>query len=68
MGAAIARRLLSAGTAVNVWNRTPQPALALAELGATTYDDPRDAVATAPVVLTLLPTAATVTGVMVEGG
>jgi len=65
MGSAIARRLLSTGMTVNVWDRSPQPPVALAELGATAYDDPRDAVAAATVVLTLLPTGAAVTDVMI---
>lgn len=65
MGSAIARRLLDEGMAVSVWNRSPQPALALAQLGATAFEDPRDAVATAKVVLTLLPTQAAVAGLMI---
>jgi 3-hydroxyisobutyrate dehydrogenase len=50
---------------VGVWNRSPQPAVALAELGATAFHDPKDAVAEASVVLTLLPTAETVSDVMI---
>ena len=68
MGSAIARRLLDAGTTVAVWNRSPQPAHALADLGAAAFDDPADAVADACVVLTLLPTAAAVTEVMIGRG
>jgi 3-hydroxyisobutyrate dehydrogenase len=65
MGSAIARRLLSTDMAVNVWDRSPHGAVALAELGATAFDDPTDAAATATVVLTLLPTAEAVTDVMI---
>jgi 3-hydroxyisobutyrate dehydrogenase len=65
MGSAIARRLLGLGTSVSVWNRSPQPALALAELGATAYADPGEAVAGATVVLTLLPTEEIVTDLMI---
>lgn len=64
MGTAIAHRLLGVGMSVSVWNRSPQPALALAELGATAFDDPREAVAMADVVLTLLPTQEAVAGLM----
>jgi 3-hydroxyisobutyrate dehydrogenase len=65
MGSAITRRLLHAGMTVGVWNRSTQPALALAERGATAFADPKDAVADASVVLTLLPTAAAVTDLMI---
>jgi 3-hydroxyisobutyrate dehydrogenase len=68
MGTAIARRLLDAGITVYVWNRSPRPALALDELGATAFDDPREAVSAATVVLTLLPTAQTVTDLMIDWG
>jgi 3-hydroxyisobutyrate dehydrogenase len=68
MGSAITRRLLQVGRAVSVWNRSPQPTHALAELGAVTFDDPKDAVAGAAVVLTLLPTAAAVTDVIMGRG
>jgi 3-hydroxyisobutyrate dehydrogenase len=67
MGSAIGQRLLSTGISVNVWDRSPQRALALAELGATAFDDPRDAVAEATAVLTMLPTAEAVTEVMIGG-
>jgi 3-hydroxyisobutyrate dehydrogenase len=65
MGSAIALRLLGAGMTVRVWNRSPLRARAIAELGALAFDDPTDAVAGATVVLTLLPTAETVTDLMI---
>jgi 3-hydroxyisobutyrate dehydrogenase len=65
MGSAISRRLLQVGIPVGVWNRSPQAALALAEVGAIAFDDPKDAVAEASVVLTLLPTTDAVTDVMI---
>ncbi|MDQ1364123.1 MAG: 3-hydroxyisobutyrate dehydrogenase [Acidimicrobiaceae bacterium] len=65
MGSAITRRLLTTGMTVNVWARDPRAAAALAELGATVFDDPRDAVAVATVVLTLLPTADATSEVMI---
>ena len=42
MGAAIAGRLLAAGTEVWVWNRTRSKAEALAELGAKVVDSPAE--------------------------
>jgi 3-hydroxyisobutyrate dehydrogenase len=65
MGSAIARRLLSTGLSVNVWDRSAESAVSVAELGATAFDDPRDAVAASRLVLTMLPTAAAVTDVMI---
>jgi 3-hydroxyisobutyrate dehydrogenase len=68
MGAAVARRLLSAGATVDVWNRSPQPTRELALLGARVHHDPHQAVTSASVVLTLLPTADVVHEVMVDRG
>jgi 3-hydroxyisobutyrate dehydrogenase len=56
MGAAMATRLLAAGIAVDVWNRSPSPAMTLVERGATAYAEPAEAVSSADVVLTALPT------------
>jgi 3-hydroxyisobutyrate dehydrogenase len=68
MGSAMARRLLSCGFGVRVWNRSPEPLEALAKSGAGTFTDPHDAVRNAAVVLTLLPTADVVTDVMFGAG
>jgi 3-hydroxyisobutyrate dehydrogenase len=68
MGSAMARRLLSCGFEVRVWNRSPEPLRALAESGAETFSYGRDAVRGADVVLTLLPTADVVTEVMMDAG
>src|ERR1700728_1442978 len=68
MGSAIASRLLGNGFSVGVWNRTPQRAQALTEIGATAFDDVREAVEAAEVILTLLPTAETVTELMIGRG
>lgn len=46
MGTPMARRLLDAGHALYVWNRTASAADELVEAGATRVDDVRDAVAT----------------------
>jgi len=45
MGAGFVRRLLANGHAVNVWNRSPAKAQALAALGAVAFDDPAAALA-----------------------
>ena len=54
MGARMARKLLDAGHAVTVWNRTPR-ALEDADLGAaTTADSPRAAAAASDVVISMV--------------
>jgi 3-hydroxyisobutyrate dehydrogenase len=68
MGAGIAQRLLELGFHVSVWNRTPGPASALAEHGATAVANPTEAVSQAAVVLTMLPNADAVAEVMLRGG
>lgn len=68
MGSAMARNLLQAGLPVDVWNRTPGRTAALAGLGASAHCSPRDAVAGAGVVLTMLPDAGTVTSVAISQG
>jgi 3-hydroxyisobutyrate dehydrogenase len=55
MGAAMATRLVAAGFAVDVWNRSPGPAMILAEQGATAHAEPAECVSAADVVLTALP-------------
>ena len=68
MGSTMARRLLACGFGVRVWNRGQGPLGVLAEAGAETSSDPRDAVQGADVVLTLLPTADVVSDLMTRGG
>jgi 3-hydroxyisobutyrate dehydrogenase len=68
MGAGMAQRLLDLGFPVTVWNRTPGPAAALAEHGATVRAQPTEAVADAEVVVTMLPDADAVADVMLRGG
>jgi 3-hydroxyisobutyrate dehydrogenase len=68
MGGGMAHRLLDQGFAVDVWNRSSGSTDDLAEAGATAHPTPGQAVARADVVLTMLPTAASVTEVMVNGG
>ncbi len=66
MGSATARRLLLAGTAVRVWDRDHRAAMHLAEAGATAFDDPKEAVSEAAIVLTWLPTPEAVSQVILD--
>jgi 3-hydroxyisobutyrate dehydrogenase len=68
MGAGMARSLLRAGLPVDVWNRTPERAAALAEAGAVAHADPASAVAQAGVVITMLSDAAAVRAVALDAG
>jgi 3-hydroxyisobutyrate dehydrogenase len=68
MGAGMARSLLRAGLPVDVWNRTPERAAALAEAGAVAHADAADAVAHAGVVITILSEAAATRAVAVDAG
>ncbi|GAA0603754.1 NAD(P)-dependent oxidoreductase [Streptomyces crystallinus] len=54
MGAPMARRLLSAGYGLTVWNRTPARAEALVADGAVAAASPAEAVRDADVVITML--------------
>src|SRR3954468_11700409 len=54
MGDAIAHKLLAAGFAVRVWNRTPERTAAAVAAGATAARTPADACAEADVVRTML--------------
>jgi 3-hydroxyisobutyrate dehydrogenase len=68
MGSAVASRLLSSRLDVAAWSRRPATTRPLRELGATTPADVADAVSGADVVVTLLPTADAVAGLMFGGG
>ena len=63
MGAGMARNLLKAGLPVDVWNRAPEPAAALAAEGAVAHEFPANAVAHADVVITMLADAEAVKSV-----
>jgi len=65
MGGAIAARLIGAGHAVRVWNRSPEPARRLAEQGATAVATAREACA-APVVFSILSDDRVVRAVLLE--
>jgi 3-hydroxyisobutyrate dehydrogenase len=68
MGAGMARNLLRAGLPVDVWNRTPEPAAALAVDGAVAHELPSAAVARADVVITMLADAEAVKSVVFGQG
>ena len=68
MGSAMARRLAAAGLRTTVWDRSPQATEPLAAAGALVAVSPRDAVADAGVVITMLPTAGVVEQVIFTGG
>jgi 3-hydroxyisobutyrate dehydrogenase len=63
----MARRLLDQGHRVRVWDRSAEPLNVLAAAGATSEDNPAEAVSGAAVVLTMLPTAEVVTDVVLGG-
>ena len=60
MGSAFARRLLGAGMRVNAWDVFPAAAARLADAGAQVAAAPEDAVRDAGVVLTMVPTIASI--------
>jgi len=68
IGAGMARNLLRAGLPVDVWNRTPERAAALADAGAAAHADPADAVAHAGVVITILSHEAATRSVALDAG
>jgi 3-hydroxyisobutyrate dehydrogenase len=60
MGSAFARRLLGAGLRVTVWDPFPAAAARLADAGARVAATPEEAVGDAGVVLTMVPTIASI--------
>lgn len=70
MGAPMATRLLEAGFAVQVWNRSPERVKSLVALGATAQSSPAHAASGADVLVTMLPDGPLVEAAMVgsEGG
>ncbi len=64
MGTPMATRLLGAGFALRVWNRSPQHAVALVDAGALAASTPGEAASGAEFVITMLPDGATVESVM----
>ena len=68
MGSAIGRNLLKAGFPVRAWNRTPEKAKALTELGAVLGQTPADTVDGAQVIITVLRDGDAVLRTMNEAG
>jgi 3-hydroxyisobutyrate dehydrogenase len=68
MGSAMARNLLAAGLRTTVWDRSAEATSALAGAGAVVAGSAAEAVGDAGVVITMLPTAATVQSVMFADG
>ncbi len=66
MGTAMAGRLLSAGMNVAVWSRHRSSTERAVELGALPYNEAADAVSTADVVITMLPTFEAIREVMFD--
>ncbi len=60
MGSAFARRLLGAGMRVSAWDPSHVGAARLAEVGARAAETPQDAVRDADVVITMVPTIASI--------
>jgi 2-hydroxy-3-oxopropionate reductase len=68
MGLPMAKHLLAAGHTLHVWNRTPEKAAPLADLGAVIAATPQAAVAEAEVVITMLSDGAAAQAVMQAKG
>ena len=68
MGSAMARNLLRAGLAVDVWDRSPEAAARLTGAGAIAHASPDQTVVRADVAITMLPFEAAVTSVAVDQG
>ncbi len=68
MGRGMTRSLLRNGFTVEVWDRTPEKAAALATDGATAHEDAPDAVRDVDVVITMVADADAVNQVAFEGG
>jgi 3-hydroxyisobutyrate dehydrogenase len=63
MGGGVVRRLLAAGHAVTVWNRTPEKAEPLLEAGASWADTPRSVAELSEIVFTMVTNTAAVQAV-----
>ncbi len=68
MGSAMARNLVAAGVNTRVWDRSAPATGPLADAGAVVAASARDAVQSAGVVITMLPTAEVVDSVIFDGG
>jgi 3-hydroxyisobutyrate dehydrogenase len=68
MGSAMARNLVAAGLPTTVWDRSAAATSSLAEAGAAVASTAAEAVTSAQVVITMLPTAAVVNSVIFGEG
>ncbi len=68
MGSAMARNLIAAGLSTSVWDRSPSATEPPGRSGGTVAPSAKEAVRQADVVITMLPTAAILTSVMIDGG
>jgi 3-hydroxyisobutyrate dehydrogenase len=68
MGSGIARNLLRAGLAVDVWDRSPEAAARLTGAGAIAHASPDQTVLRADVAITMLPDGPAVTSVAIDQG
>jgi len=68
MGSAMARNLVAAGLRTVVWDRSPAATAPLAAAGAVVAASAQDAIRSAGVVITMLPTAGTVNSVIGADG
>jgi 3-hydroxyisobutyrate dehydrogenase len=68
MGSAMARNLMAAGFRTTVWDGSPSATAPLSEAGALVAASPSDAARGAAVVITMLPTAEAVSGVVFDAG
>ena len=66
MGSALVARWSAAGRSVVVWNRTPEAARALEGEGVHAVSSVAEAVADAPVVVTMLTNGAALTSVLLD--
>jgi 3-hydroxyisobutyrate dehydrogenase len=68
MGSGIARNLLRAGLAVDVWDRSPEAAARLTGAGAIAHASPDQTVVRADIAITMLPDGPTVSSVAIDQG
>jgi 3-hydroxyisobutyrate dehydrogenase len=68
MGSGIARNLLRAGLAVDVWDRSPEAAARLTGAGAIAHASPDQTVLRADIAITMLPDGPTVSSVAIDQG
>ena len=66
MGMAIARRLLSRNYKINVWNRSPEKLIPLAEGGAIVKSSPAETIKSAETIISVLPDAAALQEVLFD--